>query len=154
MRLSICGGMRMRSIAAAVVLMALPFGAQAQMASPQTAPGTRLSGIAGPAGDTTDRSRELRRIVERQRHASRINDTSGAYDAAVSRELHEAYEDIDRRRENGELTKREARQLRREASRIAELSDIYALDGLSHAERSELRMHASVLASRANAPRR
>lgn len=143
----------MRSTAVVLVLLALPLAAQAQIAPPQAAPDTRLPGIAGPQSTGDDRSRRIRQIVERQRDARSIHRSDVAYDPAVAHELHEIYEDIDRRRDNGELTKREARQLRHEASRIAALSDLYAVDGLSTSERSELRLHASVLTSRTNAPR-
>jgi len=47
-------------------------------------------------------------------------------------------------RRSGELTKREARGLKREAGMIGTLSDRYAVDGLSDSERRELETRVEV----------
>jgi hypothetical protein len=52
---------------------------------------------------------------------------------------------IDRARDNGMITRREARQLRREARAIAHLGGVYRRGGLSTSERLELRTRVSVL---------
>jgi len=117
----------MRSIAAAVILLAMPLAAQAQIA-PRQPGGARLPGL--------------------------IEVRASPRDPVAEREVRDARRDIERRRDNGELTKREARRLRREADRIDALSDRYARDGLSAAERSELQLHAQVFANRADPPPR
>ena len=132
----------MRSITAVLVLLALPLPAHAQMA-PQQAPGSaRLPGISG--------AHPSRAIAERRPIETHASHSAGAYDPAVAKEIDDALDDIERRRDNGELTRREARRLRREVGRVADLSDLYGHDGLSDAERSELRLHASAASTRAN----
>ena len=74
-------------------------------------------------------------------------------DPLVEHDLREAREQIERRRDNGELTRREARRLRREARLIATLSQRYASDGLSDAERRELQMRTSELKARSQVSR-
>jgi hypothetical protein len=76
-----------------------------------------------------------------------------SYDPELADLIHDARQDIDRRRDQGELTKPEARRLNREASRIDELADFYARVGLSEFERHDLRFHAHVAAERAQLPR-
>jgi len=68
-------------------------------------------------------------------------------DPVVERELRAARRDIDRRRKNGELSRREARELRRESRRIEGLAQRYARDGLSDSERDQLELHAHALRS-------
>jgi hypothetical protein len=55
---------------------------------------------------------------------------------------------IERARDEGQLSKREARQLRREARLIGRLADRYAAGGLSPAERRELGTRTQVLRTR------
>ena len=69
-------------------------------------------------------------------------------DSTFGRDLREARREIDRRRENGELTRREARQLRREVAMISTLAQRYGRDGLSDSERRELDMHAQTVRTR------
>ena len=64
------------------------------------------------------------------------------------RELDRARGDIERRRESGELSRGEARRLRREAGRIEAISDRYRRDGLSANELGELMVRASELRNR------
>lgn len=78
---------------------------------------------------------------------------SDTYDPIVADSIHDARQEIDRRRDNGELTKPEARRLNREASRVDELAEFYARDGLSDFERRDLQFHANVAAERARLPR-
>lgn len=73
-------------------------------------------------------------------------------DGAVQRELRDTRRNIERRRESGELSKREARALRREARLIASLEDRYSRDGLSAAELHELQLRADELHNRSQLP--
>jgi hypothetical protein len=131
----------MRSIVLAVVLLALPMTAQAQFRSqPMPAGDARLPGIVDrtPPGSHRPPGAEVQ-VVQTDR--------------MVAHDLREARQTIDWRRESGELTRREARQLRREARLIDTLSYRYARDGLRADERSELTLRAQELRSRAAAPR-
>jgi len=117
----------MGRIIAAIVLLASPFSAHAQIAPP-TAPGDdRLPGTF----DTHVRPAE----------------------PAIGSELRAARKGIDRGRKNGDLSKREARALRREANQIDTLADRYGQDGLSNAEHRELEMRARVLQSQTESQR-
>ena len=64
---------------------------------------------------------------------------------AVGRELRDIRSRIEHARESGDLSAREARQLRREARLIGRLAGRYGRDGLSPSERSELQVRAQVL---------
>ena len=66
-------------------------------------------------------------------------------DPSVGRELRDVRKDIERARENGDLTAREARQLRREARLIGRLAERYGRDGLSGSEQGELQNRARIL---------
>ena len=61
---------------------------------------------------------------------------------------------IERARESGLITRREARQLRREANRIAFRANVYGSDSLSASERRELETSAAALRSQLNRPGR
>ena len=63
----------------------------------------------------------------------------------LRRELRDIDRRIDRARENGMITRREARQLRREAAAIGRLGGVYRHGGLSSSERLELRTRVAVL---------
>lgn len=65
--------------------------------------------------------------------------------STVGHDLRETRERISNGRDSGQLSKREARALRREAAQISTLADRYARDGLSDSERRELEMRAQVL---------
>ena len=73
-------------------------------------------------------------------------------DREVEHDLGDALRSIEARRENGELSRREARALRREARAIATVGRRYARDGLTDGERGELRTRARVLRERAQLP--
>jgi hypothetical protein len=136
------GRMPMRFVVAALLLLVVPVGVQARI-QPQSAPPEtgRLPGIAerGPPGSV-----RLPGMVEFRASSS---------DPFVAHELREAREDIERRRDSGELSRREARALRREARRVERLSYRYGRDGLDTAERRELELRATVLSAQASAPR-
>jgi hypothetical protein len=134
--------MPMRSIVAAAVLLALPVTAQAQFRSqPMPAADARLPGIVDrtpPGSHRAPGFMEVRIVPG---------------DRTVQHDLREARETIDRRYENGELTRREARRLRREVRLVDRLQYRYGHDGLRSDERAELALRAQELRSRAAAPR-
>ena len=73
--------------------------------------------------------------------------------AGVGRELNKTRADIRKGRDAGQLTRREARGLRREGRAVEGLSGRFAVGGLSDAEAAELRvrselLHAEVVARR------
>jgi hypothetical protein len=70
-------------------------------------------------------------------------------DSTYAGDLREARREIDRRRDRGELTRREARELRREVSMLYTLAHRYGRDGLSQSERRELDMQAQTVRSQA-----
>ncbi|MBJ7439704.1 MAG: hypothetical protein JHD35_11855 [Sphingopyxis sp.] len=65
--------------------------------------------------------------------------------STVGHDLRETRTRIRDGRNEGQLSRREARALRREAGQISTLADRYARDGLSDSERRELEMRAQVL---------
>ncbi len=71
----------------------------------------------------------------------------------VARELGQADRNIREGRESGQLSKREARQLRRESRQIAVLEERYARGGLSESERAELESRVAALRSVTGAKR-
>ena len=129
----------MRSIAAVLLVLALPSAAQA----------IRPEG-ARPTGP-------LPGIAEEPRGATRlpwgVQVRFGEYDPVVAHDLREARRSIERRRETGDLSRREARRLKREVRLIARMAYRYGQDGLSDDERRELGLRANVLRARAEAPR-
>ena len=112
----------MRTIAAVMFVLALPTMAQARFRSE-------------PVPDTGY-------------HPPRIEGRTTSGGAQASRELDRARSDIKRRRDSGELTRGEARQLRREARRIEAMSQRYGRDGLSEFERRELEIRVNELRAR------
>ncbi len=116
----------MRSLAVALLALALPTAAQAALTREGPPPRSGAPGIG-----------KVETVVS---------------PAGVGRELHEAREAIDRRRDSGELSKREARALRREAHRIARAQEWYARDGLDESELQALRLSAETLRYRAQTP--
>jgi hypothetical protein len=57
------------------------------------------------------------------------------------------YRDIDEGRRNGQLSHRQARELRREAGEISTLEQRYAADGMSDSEAAELQNRVEALKS-------
>jgi hypothetical protein len=131
----------MRSIAAVLIILALP--ATAQAIQPQRGPDApaRLPGIVDRTPPGTE---HIPNPIEVRVRAS---------DRVVTSDLREARRSIERRHENGEISRREARRLRRAVSRVAGLARRYGQDGLSGSEVSELQLHANVVRSQAEAPR-
>lgn len=70
----------------------------------------------------------------------------------IGRELNDIRGRVERARENGALSRTEARQLRREVRLIGRLAHRYGRDGLSPYERSELQTRAQVLRAAVNRP--
>ena len=68
-------------------------------------------------------------------------------------ELRDIDRRIDRGRASGAISRREARQLRREARAIARLDRVYRGSGLSISERAELQARTFALRSVVNRPR-
>ena len=68
-------------------------------------------------------------------------------------ELRDIDRRIDRGRDSGLISRREARQLRREARAIARLGWVYRQDGISDSERRELQARTFALRSVVNRPR-
>ena len=129
----------MRLITAALVLLALPSAALA--ITPQRASDdVRYGGIAERHPGTT-------------RLPGSVDIHIGAGDPVVAQDLRETRRTIERRRDNGELSRREARQLRREVRVVERLTYRYGQDGLRADERRELALRASVLRARSEAPR-
>ncbi len=65
----------------------------------------------------------------------------------IGRELLKSRNQIRQGQKDGDLSKREARALRREARQIDALADRYSADGLSDSERRELDMRVRALQS-------
>lgn len=69
---------------------------------------------------------------------------------AVARELRENDSEIDRRRDNGELTRSERRSLRRQQGQIELLASAYAADGeMTDSERRFLETRSGILQDQA-----
>ena len=72
----------------------------------------------------------------------------------IGREVDDLEDRIDRARDSGALTRREARRLDREARAIGRLERRYGRDGLSQSERAELENRARYLRDSINRPAR
>jgi hypothetical protein len=70
----------------------------------------------------------------------------------IGRELADIRRDIARSRDSGDLTRAEARQLRRQVRLIGSLAGRYGQDGLSRPERNELQSRALYLRGLVNRP--
>lgn len=73
---------------------------------------------------------------------------------ALGKQLRDIDRRIDRARESGRLSGREARSLEREARAIGRLARIYGRDGLSPSEAAELENRAAYLSGSVGRPRR
>ncbi len=71
----------------------------------------------------------------------------------IRAEMHTIYRDIRDGREDGQLSRRQAKELRREAGAINDMERRYASDGLSGPEQAELRNRTEVLRAITNAKR-
>jgi hypothetical protein len=72
----------------------------------------------------------------------------------TSNEMRQVRRTIERARERGLITHREARELRRESRRIEASSYRYGRDGLSRSEHDELAARTQALRSQVTRPRR
>jgi hypothetical protein len=70
----------------------------------------------------------------------------------LCRELRDIRHQIRQERNNGALSHREARQLRRQASAIEQLAERYGADGLSPSEQDELETRTHYLSDAINRP--
>jgi hypothetical protein len=71
----------------------------------------------------------------------------------IGREVRDIRKRVERARDEGAISKREARQLKREARLIGRLERRYARDGLSASERAELENRAGYLRDAVSGPR-
>lgn len=71
----------------------------------------------------------------------------------VGKQLRDIDKRIDRARESGRISGREARRLEREARAIGRLARLYGRDGLSPSERAELENRAAYLSDSVVRPR-
>ncbi|HLL59020.1 MAG TPA: hypothetical protein VK391_03920 [Allosphingosinicella sp.] len=71
----------------------------------------------------------------------------------LRRDVEDIRQRVERARENGTISRHEARQLRREARLIAIQAHRYGRDGLSSSERAELESRAHSLRGAVNRPR-
>ena len=67
----------------------------------------------------------------------------------AGRQAHKIEERIRRARDDGSISRREARRLSREARRIEQMAARYGADGLSPAERRELELRTQALSAAA-----
>ena len=74
-------------------------------------------------------------------------------DPPVAAEMNQIHRRIDRLRDSGILSRREARQLHREARAIGHAAYHYSADGYSTSERAELRARTAVLRQEVSRPR-
>lgn len=72
----------------------------------------------------------------------------------IGRQLRDIDEDIDRARESGRLSGRDARRLEREARTVGRLARRYGRDGLSPSEQAELEARTDYLRDSVGKPRR
>ena len=139
----------MRLLVMALVALALPAAAQAGFSSASMPAGTGHR--SGPVNGSADaRNVEFRPQPGPDRNAElrRSRGDAPLGDGYYQRQLARARDDIDRRRERGELTRSEARQLRREIGRIHATAGWYGRDGFSASELGALELRASELRSR------
>jgi hypothetical protein len=68
-------------------------------------------------------------------------------------EVRTIYKDIHEGRQDGQLSRKQAKELRREAGAINDMQQRYASDGLSDSEQAELRNRTEVLRAVTNAKR-
>ena len=87
------------------------------------------------------------------RSAPSISGPSTIGNLAAWRDLADVREQIDRGRDSGTLSRREARGLRREARLIGAVADRYGRDGFSDSEMRELELRTRALRDRTNIQR-
>ena len=128
----------MRTFAIALLALALPATAQAQFV-PQT----------GYHGAAIERTRSTSsRPPDTGYRVPEIKAPPRPGPVTYYRELERARHDIDRRRDRGEISRKEAKHLRREAARIDWMARSYRRDGLTESERNELDLRTTELRNR------
>jgi hypothetical protein len=144
----------MRTIAATMLFLALPSAAHAQFTT-RPMPETRYRGPSIEGGAATGASQRgpdrVRGEITQSPEGSRIPTVAGRTSPGAvtfGDELDRARRDIRRHRDSGDLSRSEARALRKEADRIDQMADRYRLDGFSDFERRELDLRASELRNR------
>lgn len=144
----------MRTIAAAMLFLALPSAAQAQFTA-QPMPEARHRGPPIGGGDGTSNSQpgsiRVRSDTTRAPEDPRLATSGGPASTGpvtFGRELDRARRDIRRQRESGQLSRSEAKALRKEADRIGQMADRYRADGFSEFERRELDLRTTELRNR------
>ncbi len=135
----------MRTLAAVLFALALPTAAQAQFMPQQDAgAGYRAQSMSGGSGNSRVNGRRPQDgYTTPEIHTPR---TTGPVSAGS--ELGRARRDIERMRDRGELSRREAKALRKEADRIGEMADRYRRDGYSESELRELDLRTTELRNR------
>lgn len=104
-------------------------------------PALLLFGLAGPAGAQIAGKHDYGHIPV----SSPFLPDSRLPAPPIGKELRDIDRRIDRARDSGTLTGREARRLERENRAIGRLARVYARDGLSPSERAELEARARYL---------
>src|SRR5947209_19952478 len=79
--------------------------------------------------------------------------TTATRSASIAPQIGRLYSDIDHGRSVGQLSRRQAKQLRVEAGEISALEQRYAVDGLSDSEAAELNTRIEALLGTINAER-
>jgi hypothetical protein len=132
----------MRTIAATMLFLALPSTAHAQFTG-QPMPETRHRGppIGGGAGSVITQPRE-------RTPPPAFSGRTSTGPITIGDELDRARRDIRRHRDSGDLSRSEARALRKEADRIDQMAARYREDGFSELERRELDLRTSELRNR------
>lgn len=139
----------MRTIAAALLALVVPTAAQAGFSpAPLPAGSGHRSGPINGSADARDAEYRPEPGPDRNAEPRRARGEVSLGDGYYRRQLSRARQDVDRRRERGELTRGEARQLRREIGRIHAAAGWYGRDGFSAAELGALELRASELRSR------
>jgi hypothetical protein len=106
--------------------------------------------IAAPAGAQIAGKRDYGRVPA----AGPFLEDSRLPGPGVGRELRDIDKRIERARDSGRLSGREARRLEREARAIGRLARLYGRDGLSPSERAELENRTHYLRDSVGRPRR
>jgi hypothetical protein len=141
----------MRTIAATLLFLALPSAAHAQF-TVQPMPESRHRGPPIDGGTATGQAERERvdAVVQRrdQSPVPTVDRRAHAGPVTFGAELDRARRDIRRHRDSGELSRTEARALRREADRIDAMAERYREGGFSELERRELDLRTTELRNR------
>lgn len=106
--------------------------------------------LASPAGAQIAGKRDYGRVPV----ASPFLEDSRLPGPRVGRQLRDIDKRIERARDSGRLSGREARRLERESRAIGRLARFYARDGLSPSERAELENRTHYLRDSVHRPKR